>query len=682
MLFCMLIKYRNEHPQCYPDMLECEIRGGDLATRLLDHPPTSHRLEKRSSTVSTVPSIAYYCDSDVDIEKMDEQVNGEYDSDTSEDWGRQKPNPFQDMIIESEEIVYEHAEYADDEESEEEEVITITNEDSHSEPRTPQPLGNAARRRLSSIKEEKSRMPPTIVESSRSGQIFKTPHKHHKRQISFHSRKRSYGGNPELDLDEEPMATSHRQQKSSLSRINYSRTIENAREMYNNTRLRESYDRAMKIKRKSRELESYINQQAHWTLRSTANDDTEDPFSSESPNSMAVVRGTPGSRITGFSNGSVDTSYTLLESPRTIVSETLVTGSIAAQDGSDMSVQPLVNHGEALGELQDRLNRFQHERCMQDPNSPNNDSDSEIYFEESTDGEQQVEADNVYQRISSGIAIGTANSFVATSTPKANIKTPPEFHITAPSEDSDDSILEVRATNDGIRFKAELENHKYGSFGKRYKDTNKSSAHLPLLMSTDDKISTSFLDPGQPRLIKKRSFLDILKGKKKASNDSAFETMRLSKLDTNILGTFGKRTFKKMMGKDTYSKSYPFVIVEEHTNSGFVEHIPIQSFFEGMNDEQQNVNIQQADGDSDEELDHIKRDEYQRIVEQQGLIQKILKVKPATRILCFNLTATQTRLEILRILRGWKRVGILITQDDKKGLVIRCELQPINRMFL
>ena len=83
--------------------------------------------------------------------------------------------------------------------------------------------------------------------------------------------------------------------------------------------------------------------------------------------------------------------------------------------------------------------------------------------------------------------------------------------------------------------------------------------------------------------------------------------------------------------------------------------------------------------DSDDELADVKRDEYKRILGQRDFITRVFKKQPPSRIMCFALSATETRVDILKILREWKQSGLSMLQDDQKGLVMRFEILPVNR---
>lgn len=57
-----------------------------------------------------------------------------------------------------------------------------------------------------------------------------------------------------------------------------------------------------------------------------------------------------------------------------------------------------------------------------------------------------------------------------------------------------------------------------------------------------------------------------------------------------------------------------------------------------------------------------------------------MKKKPAIRMFCFSSAAADSRVELLDVFRYWKKIGVVIVQDDKKGLVMRAELSDNGKL--
>lgn len=76
-------------------------------------------------------------------------------------------------------------------------------------------------------------------------------------------------------------------------------------------------------------------------------------------------------------------------------------------------------------------------------------------------------------------------------------------------------------------------------------------------------------------------------------------------------------------------------------------------------------------------------DEFARVMGQRNWFQKVLNVKPASRIIHFNISAFQCRKEILKLYKNWLKHGLVIVEDDRKGLVLRARVgNPNSESFL
>jgi hypothetical protein len=81
---------------------------------------------------------------------------------------------------------------------------------------------------------------------------------------------------------------------------------------------------------------------------------------------------------------------------------------------------------------------------------------------------------------------------------------------------------------------------------------------------------------------------------------------------------------------------------------------------------------------SDDELEDIERDEFKRVQESQGVLKRIFGIKPQCRTICFDCPATEAYEHTMDLWRKWKRFGLVLLQDDRKGMVMRCKLPALD----
>jgi hypothetical protein len=79
----------------------------------------------------------------------------------------------------------------------------------------------------------------------------------------------------------------------------------------------------------------------------------------------------------------------------------------------------------------------------------------------------------------------------------------------------------------------------------------------------------------------------------------------------------------------------------------------------------------------DDELEDIEG-----VCKAQGILKRIQFIKPSCRTICFECSASDAYDHTMELWRNWKSFGMTITQDDKKGMVMRARLPPIDGMFL
>ena len=83
-----------------------------------------------------------------------------------------------------------------------------------------------------------------------------------------------------------------------------------------------------------------------------------------------------------------------------------------------------------------------------------------------------------------------------------------------------------------------------------------------------------------------------------------------------------------------------------------------------------------------DELEDVERDEYTRIAKQQTWIKRMLRMMPSYVFTCFNLPAAGAYELCIKQWKLWRTFGLIILQDDHKGLVMRCKIPDVPREFL
>lgn len=82
---------------------------------------------------------------------------------------------------------------------------------------------------------------------------------------------------------------------------------------------------------------------------------------------------------------------------------------------------------------------------------------------------------------------------------------------------------------------------------------------------------------------------------------------------------------------------------------------------------------------SDEEVPTLEnQDEFARVMNQRNWLQRVLKVRPASRVIYCNISALQCRREILKLYKDWLKHGLVIVKDDRSGLVLRARVGNLN----
>lgn len=69
------------------------------------------------------------------------------------------------------------------------------------------------------------------------------------------------------------------------------------------------------------------------------------------------------------------------------------------------------------------------------------------------------------------------------------------------------------------------------------------------------------------------------------------------------------------------------------------------------------------------------------MMSQRSWFMKFLNVKPASRVICFNISPVATRKEIMKLWKEWVKYGLIIIGDDRKALVMRARVGTPNSEF-
>ncbi|KAI5844782.1 hypothetical protein BZA05DRAFT_409343 [Tricharina praecox] len=58
----------------------------------------------------------------------------------------------------------------------------------------------------------------------------------------------------------------------------------------------------------------------------------------------------------------------------------------------------------------------------------------------------------------------------------------------------------------------------------------------------------------------------------------------------------------------------------------------------------------------------------------------MLRMMPSYVFSCFNVPAFEAYAMCIQLLKRWRHIGIIILQDDHKGLVMRCKIPDVPHM--
>lgn len=62
-------------------------------------------------------------------------------------------------------------------------------------------------------------------------------------------------------------------------------------------------------------------------------------------------------------------------------------------------------------------------------------------------------------------------------------------------------------------------------------------------------------------------------------------------------------------------------------------------------------------------------------------LSKLLRIKPASKVMALNVSKARARKEVVKILREWKKYGMEDVRVDKKANIVRAKVGELNCTF-
>ncbi|KAL0636756.1 serine/threonine-protein kinase gin4 [Maublancomyces gigas] len=266
----------------------------------------------------------------------------------------------------------------------------------------------------------------------------------------------------------------------------------------------------------------------------------------------------------------------------------------------------------------------------------------------------------------------------------------------------------IHAVNEALRFDAPMPTPELRlPVDQRGVQDDKSKA------ASGGNWNTKFVGTSEPVTIKavhepkkKRSFLDIFTGKKNVKTDKnkdkfedgknlkapgtpgalgtpgAFGTFThpsVDVLDTEK-GTFGRRSGNALRRFVSRDAKMELGLANNASGESAGSNMALNSMLDGGNSL---VSCFSPVGHlSDEEVGPVleSQNEFARVMNQRNWFQRVLNVKPASRIIHCSISALQCRKEILKLYKDWLKHGLIIVEDDRRGLVLRARVGSPNSL--
>lgn len=63
---------------------------------------------------------------------------------------------------------------------------------------------------------------------------------------------------------------------------------------------------------------------------------------------------------------------------------------------------------------------------------------------------------------------------------------------------------------------------------------------------------------------------------------------------------------------------------------------------------------------------------------QQNWLARVLHIKPASRVVCFQIGRGRVRQELVRLLREWKKYGVRDVSFDRQTNIVAARVDKVN----
>ncbi|PWW78433.1 hypothetical protein C7212DRAFT_181916 [Tuber magnatum] len=183
-------------------------------------------------------------------------------------------------------------------------------------------------------------------------------------------------------------------------------------------------------------------------------------------------------------------------------------------------------------------------------------------------------------------------------------------------------------------------------------------------------LTTTIMDPLVKEVKKKRSFFDVLKGKSKIASEPRDPVVE-EIIAGGTKGTFGRRSGNLL--KRWASRDAGGLLAFGASN----DRGDAQSVANGLTS---CFTVPQGSKEGSDCFGGFEEDQFTKVMSQRNWFMKFLNVKPASRVICFNISPMTARKEIMRLWKEWVKYGLVIVEDDRKSLVMRARVGTPNSL--
>ncbi|KAG0130795.1 hypothetical protein HOY82DRAFT_579027 [Tuber indicum] len=183
-------------------------------------------------------------------------------------------------------------------------------------------------------------------------------------------------------------------------------------------------------------------------------------------------------------------------------------------------------------------------------------------------------------------------------------------------------------------------------------------------------LATAVMEPLVKGVKKKRSIFDVLKGKSKIAPESKDPVVE-EIVSGGIKGTFGRRSGNLL--KRWASRDAGGLLAFGTSN----DRGDTQSIGNGLTS---CFTVPQGSKEGSDSFGGFEEDQFTKVMSQRNWFMKFLNVKPASRVICFNISPMAARKEIMKLWKEWVKYGLVIVEDDRKSLVMRARVGTPNSL--